>query len=1055
MYQKVDTNLNFVDREKEVCQFWKENDIFRKSMDIRKDGPTYTFYDGPPTANGKPHIGHVLTRAIKDMIPRYRTMKGYMVPRKAGWDTHGLPVELEVEKELGLDGKEQIEQYGLAPFIEKCKESVWQYKGMWEDFSGTVGFWADMDDPYVTYYDDFIESEWWALKQIWDKKLLYKGFKIVPYCPRCGTPLSSHEVAQGYKAVKERSAVVRFKTAGEENTYFLAWTTTPWTLPSNVALCVNPKDTYCKVKAADGYIYYMAKELLDSVLGALAQEGKTAYEVLETYTGKELEHKEYEPLFACAGEAAEKQHKKGFYITCDSYVTMSDGTGIVHIAPAFGEDDANVGRKYELPFVQFVDGRGNMTGETPYAGKFVKDADKDILMDLDKEGKLFSAPKFEHDYPFCWRCDTPLIYYARESWFIKMTAVRDDLVKNNKTVNWIPPSIGEGRFGNWLENIQDWGVSRNRYWGTPLNIWECAGCGHQEAIGSREELYKLSGNPKAKDVELHRPYIDEITCTCPACGGVMKRVPEVIDCWFDSGAMPFAQHHYPFENKELFEAQFPAQFISEAVDQTRGWFYSLMAESTLLFNKSPFENVIVLGHIQDENGQKMSKSKGNAIDPFEALETYGGDAIRWYFYINSAPWLPNRFHGKAVQEGQRKFLGTLWNTYAFFVLYANIDDFDATKYTLDYDKLPVMDKWLLSKLNTAIGQVDEHLVNYRIPEAARVLDNFVDEMSNWYVRRSRERFWAKGMEQDKINAYMTLYTALVEICKCAAPLVPFMTEEIYRNLVCSIDKTAPESIHLCDFPTVKAELIDKELESYMEEVLHIVVLGRAARNEANIKNRQPIGEMIVKAENELPAFYQEIVRDELNVKKVTFAEEVSSYTSYSFKPQLRTLGPKYGKQLGGIRAFLSNIDGLSAMAAVASFKEGGTLDFEVDGVRISLGEEDLLIEMSQKEGFVAQADKAVTVVLDTNLTPELLEEGFSAEVISKIQTMRKEAGFEVMDHIDVSVTGNEKIASIVQKNVVAISEKVLADGICYEEELAGAKEWKVNGETVVIGVRKR
>ena len=1055
MYRKVDTNLNFVDREKEVCQFWKENDIFQKSMDIRKDGPTYTFYDGPPTANGKPHIGHVLTRAIKDMIPRYRTMKGYMVPRKAGWDTHGLPVELEVEKELGLDGKEQIEQYGLAPFIEKCKESVWQYKGMWEDFSGTVGFWADMDDPYVTYYDDFIESEWWALKQIWDKKLLYKGFKIVPYCPRCGTPLSSHEVAQGYKAVKERSAVVRFKTVGEENTYFLAWTTTPWTLPSNVALCVNPKDTYCKVKAADGYIYYMAKELLDNVLGSLAEEGKPAYEVLETYVGTDLEHKEYEPLFACAGEAAEKQHKKGFYITCDNYVTMSDGTGIVHIAPAFGEDDANVGRKYDLPFVQFVDGKGNMTGETPYAGKFVKDADKDILVDLDREGKLFSAPKFEHDYPFCWRCDTPLIYYARESWFIRMTAVRDDLVRNNKTVNWIPPSIGEGRFGNWLENIQDWGVSRNRYWGTPLNIWECAGCGHQEAIGSREELYKLSGNEKAKDVELHRPYIDEIACICPECGGTMKRVPEVIDCWFDSGAMPFAQHHYPFENKELFEAQFPAQFISEAVDQTRGWFYSLMAESTLLFNKSPFENVIVLGHIQDENGQKMSKSKGNAIDPFEALETYGGDAIRWYFYINSAPWLPNRFHGKAVQEGQRKFLGTLWNTYAFFVLYANIDGFDATKYTLDYEKLPVMDKWLLSKLNTAIGQVDEHLDNYRLPEAARVLDNFVDEMSNWYVRRSRERFWAKGMEQDKINAYMTLYTALVEICKCAAPMVPFMTEEIYRNLVCTIDQDAPESIHLCDFPTANAAYIDKELEEYMEEVLRIVVLGRAARNEANIKNRQPIGEMIVKAENELPAFYRDIVRDELNVKKVAFAEDVSSYTSYSFKPQLRTLGPKYGKQLGGIRSYLSNIDGLSAMAAVTSFKEGKTLDFEVDGVKISLAEEDVLIEISQKEGFVAQADKAVTVVLDTNLTPELLEEGFSAEVISKIQTMRKEAGFEVMDHISISVTGNEKIAEIVKKNAASISEKVLADEILYEEALADAKEWKVNGETVELGVRKR
>ena len=922
---------------------------------------------------------------------------------------------------------------------------------MWEDFSGTVGFWADMDDPYVTYYDDFIESEWWALKQIWDKKLLYKGFKIVPYCPRCGTPLSSHEVAQGYKAVKERSAVVRFKTVGEENTYFLAWTTTPWTLPSNVALCVNPKDTYCKVKAADGYIYYMAKELLDNVLGSLAEEGKPAYEVLETYVGTDLEHKEYEPLFACAGEAAGKQHKKGFYITCDNYVTMSDGTGIVHIAPAFGEDDANVGRKYDLPFVQFVDGKGNMTGETPYAGKFVKDADKDILVDLDREGKLFSAPKFEHDYPFCWRCDTPLIYYARESWFIRMTAVRDDLVRNNKTVNWIPPSIGEGRFGNWLENIQDWGVSRNRYWGTPLNIWECAGCGHQEAIGSREELYKLSGNEKAKDVELHRPYIDEITCTCPECGGTMKRVPEVIDCWFDSGAMPFAQHHYPFENKELFEAQFPAQFISEAVDQTRGWFYSLMAESTLLFNCAPFENVIVLGHVQDENGQKMSKSKGNAVDPFEALETYGADAIRWYFYINSAPWLPNRFHGKAVQEGQRKFLGTLWNTYAFFVLYANIDNFDATKYSLEYDKLPVMDKWLLSKLNTAIKEVDDHLDNYRIPEAARVLDNFVDEMSNWYVRRSRERFWAKGMEQDKINAYMTLYTALVDICKCAAPMIPFMTEEIYRNLVCSIDRDAPESIHLCDFPTADEGMIDKKLEDSMEEVLKIVVMGRAARNTANIKNRQPIGTMYVKAESVLDDFYQDIVKDELNVKQIVFSDDVSAFTTYSFKPQLKTVGPKYGKQLGGIKAYLSAVDGSAAMDTL---KTQGALQFDVDGVAVSLAEEDLLIDMAQKDGFVAEADNYVTVVLDTNLTEELIEEGFVYEIISKIQTMRKDADFEVMDHIRVSLNGNEKVAQIAAENEAVIAGKVLAESIGAGEELAVSKEWNVNGETVTIGIQK-
>ena len=1051
MYQKVSTNLNFVDREKNIEKFWTDNDIFKKSMENRKEGPTYTFYDGPPTANGKPHIGHVLTRVIKDMIPRYRTMKGYMVPRKAGWDTHGLPVELEVEKLLGLDGKEQIEEYGLDPFIDKCKESVWKYKGMWEDFSGTVGFWADMDDPYVTYHDDFIESEWWALKQIWDKKLLYKGFKIVPYCPRCGTPLSSHEVAQGYKAVKERSAVVRFKVVGED-AYFLAWTTTPWTLPSNVALCVNPEETYVKVKAADGYTYYMAQALLDNVLGSLAQEGEKAYEVLETYVGKDLEYKEYEPLFACAGESAAKQHKKGHYVTCDGYVTMSDGTGIVHIAPAFGEDDAQVGRKYDLPFVQFVDGAGNMTEETAYAGKFVKDADKDILVDLDKEGKLFSAPKFEHDYPFCWRCDTPLIYYARESWFIKMTAVRDDLVRNNKTVNWIPESIGEGRFGNWLENIQDWGLSRDRYWGTPLNIWECEECKHQEAIGSRAQLEEMSGNPEAKTVELHRPYIDAITCTCPKCGKTMKRVPEVIDCWFDSGAMPFAQHHYPFENKDLFEAQFPAQFISEAVDQTRGWFYSLMAESTLLFNKAPYENVIVLGHVQDENGQKMSKSKGNAVDPFDALSTYGADAIRWYFYINSAPWLPNRFHGKAVQEGQRKFLGTLWNTYAFFVLYANIDNFDATKYSLEYDKLPVMDKWLLSKLNTAIKEVDNNLENYRIPEAARVLDNFVDEMSNWYVRRCRERFWAKGMEQDKINAYMTLYTALVEISKAAAPMVPFMTEEIYLNLVKSVNADAPESIHLCDFPAVNETMIDKKLEESMDAVLKMVVMGRAARNAANIKNRQPIGTMFVKAESELDEFFKEIIEDELNVKNVTFTDDVRDFTSYSFKPQLKTVGPKYGKQLGGIKEYLGSLDGNAAMDEL---KAKGALVFDVNGTEVSLAEEDLLIEMSQKEGYVSEADNYVTVVLDTNLTEELIEEGFVYEVISKIQTMRKDADFEVMDHIKVSINKNQKIADIVNANKAAISEKVLADDIVTDAELAICKEWNVNGEMVTIGVEKQ
>ena len=1049
MYKQVPTSLNFVDREKAVEKFWEDNDIFKKSMEHRKEGETYTFYDGPPTANGKPHIGHVETRTIKDMIPRYRTMKGYMVPRKAGWDTHGLPVELEVEKLLGLDGKEQIEEYGLAPFIDKCKESVWKYKGMWEDFSRTVGFWADMDNPYVTYDDNFIESEWWALKTIWDKGLLYKGFKIVPYCPRCGTPLSSHEVAQGYKAVKERSAIVRFKVKGED-AYFLAWTTTPWTLPSNVALCVNPEETYLKVKAADGYTYYIAKALADKVLGRLAEEGKDAYEVLETYVGKDLEYKEYEPLYKCAGDAAKKQKKKAHFVTCDGYVTMTDGTGIVHIAPAFGEDDSRIGRNYELPFVQFVDGKGDLTAETPYAGKFVKDADPLVLKDLDAEGKLFDAPKFEHDYPFCWRCDTPLIYYARESWFIKMTAVKDDLVRNNKTINWIPASIGEGRFGNWLENIQDWGVSRNRYWGTPLNIWECE-CGHQHSIGSREELYKMSGNEKAKTVEFHRPYIDEITITCPECGKQMKRVPEVIDCWFDSGAMPFAQHHYPFENKDLFEQQFPADFISEAVDQTRGWFYSLLAESTLLFNKAPYKNVIVMGHVQDENGQKMSKSKGNAVDPFNALETYGADAIRWYFYTSSAPWLPKRFSGKAVQEGQRKFMGTLWNTYAFFVLYANIDNFDASKYTLEYDKLPVMDKWLLSKLNSTVAEVDSNLDQYRIPEAAKALQDFVDEMSNWYVRRSRERFWAKGMEQDKINAYMTLYTALVTICKAAAPMIPFMTEDIYQNLVRSNDASAPESIHLCDFPVVNKDHIDKKLEEDMEDVLDAVVMGRACRNEAAIKNRQPISRMYIKSDFTLSEFYQEIIEDELNVKEVVFTDDVRDFTSYTFKPQLRTVGPKYGKQLGGIQKHLAALDGNAAMDELNA---DGALKFDVDGVAVELTKDDLLIDMAQKEGYVSQEDNRMTVVLDTNLTPELVEEGFVYEIISKIQTMRKESGFEVTDHIRVSINGNDKLSEIAQKNKEAISGKVLADELTSGAEYGVSKEWNINGENAVIAVER-
>ena len=1048
MYKKVSTNLNFVEREKETAQFWKDHDIFKKSIETREGDPVYTFYDGPPTANGKPHIGHVLTRVIKDMIPRYRTMKGYMVPRKAGWDTHGLPVELEVEKKLGLDGKEQIEEYGLDPFITQCKESVWKYKGMWEDFSKTVGFWADMDNPYVTYNDNFIESEWWALKTIWDKGLLYKGFKIVPYCPRCGTPLSSHEVAQGYKAVKERSAVVRFKVAGED-AYFLAWTTTPWTLPSNVALCVNPEETYCKVKAADGYVYYMAKALLDKVLGKLGTEETPAYEILETYKGTDLEYKEYVPLYEGAAKSAEKQHKKAHFVTCADYVTMSDGTGIVHIAPAFGEDDANVGRKYDLPFVQFVDGKGDLTEETPYAGIFVKDADPKVLVDLDKEGLLFDAPKFEHEYPHCWRCDTPLIYYARDTWFIKMTAVRDKLVKNNDTVNWIPESIGKGRFGDWLKNVQDWGLSRNRYWGTPLNIWECE-CGCRHAIGSIEELKSMSDNCP-DEIELHRPFIDAVTIKCPECGKQMHRVSEVIDCWFDSGSMPFAQWHYPFENADIFEKHFPADFISEAVDQTRGWFYSLMAISTLLFDKAPFKNVIVLGHVQDKDGQKMSKSKGNAVDPMDALNKYGADAIRWYFYSNSAPWLPNRFHEDAVIECQRKFLGTLWNTYAFYVLYANIDNFNPLEHELDYEKLSLMDKWLLSKLNSTVKAVDENLAAYKIPETTRVLEEFVDDLSNWYVRRGRERYWAKGMEQDKVNAYMTLYTALVTISMTAAPMIPFMAEDIYQNLVRSIDKDAPLSVHLCEFPKVEEKMIDTDLEAAMDEILKIVVLGRAARNTANIKNRQPIGTMYVKAAKELTEDETAIVKDELNIKNVVFTEDIASFSSYTFKPQLRTVGPKYGKQLGGIKAYLSSVDGNAAMAEL---KEKGALTFDVNGTEVSLAEEDLLIDIAQTEGYVTEADGAVTVVIDTNLTEELLEEGFVREIVSKIQTMRKEAGFEVMDKITVYAEGSDKATGLMNANADSIKSDVMADALVTGSVDGYSKEWNINGEKVTLGVKK-
>ncbi|MCR5151045.1 MAG: isoleucine--tRNA ligase [Clostridiales bacterium] len=1049
MYEKVSTNLNFVDREKKTLDFWNKNGIFEKSIENRAGHPTYTFYDGPPTANGKPHIGHVLTRVIKDMIPRYRTMKGYMVPRKAGWDTHGLPVELEVEKMLGINGKEQIEEYGIEPFIAHCKESVWKYKGMWEDFSGTVGFWADMNDPYVTYHNDFIESEWWSLKEIWNKGLLYKGFKIVPYCPRCGTPLSSHEVAQGYKTVKERSAIVRFK-AKDEDAYFLAWTTTPWTLPSNLALCVNPSETYCKVKAADGFTYYMAKALLDTVLGKLGdkENGVAPYKIIESFTGTDLEGKEYEPLFACAGESAAKQHKKAHFITVDNYVTMTDGTGIVHIAPAFGEDDARIGRKYDLPFVQFVDGKGNMTSETPYAGVFVKKADPLVLEDLDKQGKLFDAPKFEHEYPHCWRCDTPLIYYARESWFIKMTAVRDNLIKNNNTVNWIPESIGKGRFGDWLENIQDWGISRNRYWGTPLNIWECE-CGHRHAVGSIAELKEMSDNCP-DDIELHRPFIDNVTIKCEKCGGQMKRVPEVIDCWYDSGSMPFAQHHYPFENKELFEQQFPAAFISEAVDQTRGWFYSLMAISTLIFDKSPYENVIVLGLVQDENGQKMSKSKGNAVDPFDALKAYGADAIRWYFYSNSAPWLPNRFYGNAVVEGQRKFMGTLWNTYAFYILYADIDKFDPSKYTLDISKLGTMDRWMLSKLNTLIETVDKCLDSYQIPEAARALETFVDDMSNWYVRRCRERFWAKGLEEDKVNAYMTLYTALETVIKLAAPMIPFMTEDIYQNLVRTCFKDAPESIHLCDYPVCDKTLIDKDLEASMDEVLNVVVLGRAARNSSNIKNRQPLSRIYVGAAKVLSREMCEIIEEELNVKSLEFVEDSADFVSYNFKPQLRTLGPKYGKLLGGIRNALSTLDGAKAKKEL---NENGKIRLNVNGTDIELTAEDLIIETAQREGYQAESNNGVTVILDTALSPELIEEGFVRELVSKIQTMRKDAGFEVTDTIKVFVAGNIKIAGIFERNKESISHDVLATEII-DGTGENAKEWDINGEKVTLCVEK-
>ena len=1081
MFKKVDSNMNFVEREREVEDFWKKEDIFRKSIEEHKGDGSYVFYDGPPTANGKPHIGHVETRAFKDMIPRYHAMKGSMVPRKAGWDTHGLPVELEIEKEIGINGKEQIEAYGVAPFIDLCKKNVWKYKGMWEDFSYKVGFWADMEDPYVTYHDDFIESEWWALKEIWKRKLLYKGFKVVPYCPRCGTPLSSHEVAQGYKEITERSAVVRFKMKREEG-YFLAWTTTPWTLPSNVALCVHPDLEYAKVKAADGNLYILAVARLDAVLSGLAKEGEEAYKVLETCKGKDLVGLSYEPLYAGAEKEAEKQHKKACIVVSDYYVSAEDGTGIVHIAPAFGEDDGRIGRANDLALVKFVDSEGKLTEETPFCGMRCKptekemqegavSADPEVLKDLEKRGLLFDAPKFTHSYPHCWRCNTPLIYYARESWFIKMSAVKDELVKNNNTVHWIPESIGKGRFGDWIENVQDWSLSRDRYWGTPLNIWECEACGHQDAIGSIEELRERSGNYEEvlaslkaegekgyssdyvgyEHIELHKPYVDRLTMPCPHCGKTMRRVPEVIDCWFDSGAMPYAQHHYPFENKALFESQFPAQFICEAVDQTRGWFYSLLAESTLLFHKAPFENVLVLGHVQDENGQKMSKSKGNAVDPMEALKKHGADAIRWFFYTNSAPWLPNRFHDGAVVEGQRKFLSTLWNTYAFFVLYANIDSFDPTKYSLHYESLSTMDKWLLSKLNSLILTVDKNLSDFRIPEAANALEEFSDELSNWYVRRSRERFWAKGMEEDKVNAYMTLYETLVSFVKLAAPMVPFITESIYRNLVCSVDKTAPESVHLCAYPVANPSFILKDLEENMDEVLSIVKLGRAAREKAQVKNRQPLSVMYISGGKPLGKEYESIVREELNVKSIDFKEDLSSFTAYIFKPQLKTVGPKYGKHLQEIRNYLTALDSKEGMQALSS----GAIRFTAkDGTEVSLTREDLLIESTKKDGYITEEDGKYTVVLDTNLTEELKEEGFLREIISKVQTMRKEAGFEVTDRIRLFAKGNEKLIPLMRKSEKELSTAVLAETLVFGECRGYEKDWDINGENICLSVEK-
>ena len=1039
MYEKVDTNLDFAAREKAVADFWRENHIAQRAVDQREGCDTFTFYDGPPTANGRPHIGHVLTRVIKDMLPRYQSMKGRKVLRKAGWDTHGLPVELEVEKAIGINGKEQIEEYGIEPFIKKCRESVWKYKSMWEQFSDVVGFWADMEHPYITYENDFIESEWWALKEIWKKGLLYQGHKIVPYCPRCGTPLSSHEVAQGYKDVTERSAIVKFKAA-DEDAYFLAWTTTPWTLPSNLALCVNPNVTYVKLRVY-GKVYYLAEALVDSVFDGSWGER----EELAKMKGSELEYRKYEPLYPFVTQDV---CDKAFFVTCDDYVTTEDGTGIVHMAPAFGEDDNRVCRKYNMPFVQFVNEKGEMTEETDWPGVFVKDADPLILDDLEKSDKLFKAPEFTHSYPHCWRCDTPLIYYARASWFIRMTAVRDELVANNKTVNWIPPSIGEGRFGNWIEHVQDWGISRNRYWGTPLNIWKCS-CGHEHAVGSIAELRELQPNCPV-DIELHRPYIDAITFPCPECGETMHRVPEVIDCWFDSGSMPFAQWHYPFENKEIFEKYFPADFISEAVDQTRGWFYSLIAISTLLFDKSPYRNVIVLGHVQDKDGQKMSKSKGNAVDPMDALGRHGADAIRWYFYENSAPWLPNRFHDDAVQEGARKFMGTLWNTYAFYVLYANIDEFDPTKYTLDYDQLSVMDRWVLSRLNTMVRTVDDCLGHYRVTEAAKALQSFVEELSNWYVRRCRSRFWAKGMEQDKVNAYLTLYTALVTTVKAAAPMVPFITESIYRNLVCSVDKNAPISVHLADFPTANEAWIDPALEDNMEVVLEVVTLGRAARNAANIKNRQPVGQMYVKAAHELPDFFVKIIEDELNIKEVIFRDDMSDFLAYHVKPNFHVLGPKVGKQMGAVKKAIEVSDGAAVKDALAG---DGSYTLHLPDGDVTVTAEDVEVTVSQRDGYNCQSYGGVTVALSTTLTEALIEEGFVREIISKVQTMRKECGLEVTDHISLDLSGNPRLVEIARRNEAFIREITLADSLSCDAPMGTSKEWNINGEKLTISIQ--